>query len=122
MKLKLHRKPEQGGVSLVSIFNLTPLQIVVIGAIIGIAFALPLTTDEDGVFGNVLGVAGEMIFIIGLQRVLITNARTAAQAAAPAAQATASSAASTETMQRQIDELTEKIMKRAAILKRNALS
>jgi hypothetical protein len=96
---------------LASIFNLTPMEIVVIGAIIGIAFALPLTTDEDGVFANVLDLAAEMIFIIAAQRVLISDKRTAAQAES-----------STENIQRQINELEGKVAQRSAYLNRSTSS
>lgn len=96
---------------MVSIFNLTPMEIVVLGAIVGIAFALPLSNDEDGVFGNFLDVAAEMVFIIAAQKVLISDRRTTAQ--------TESSA---ESIQRQIDELSGEIFLKSAQLKRSASS
>lgn len=101
----------EGGVGLVSIFNLTPMEIVVIAAIIGIAFALPLTTDEEGVFGNVLDLAAEMVFIIAAQRILIKNALAAAPTPA---------GASAADLQRQIDELQRQVAKRSAALKLSA--
>lgn len=90
----------------VSIFHLTPVQVAVIGAIIGLAFVLPLTTDEDGVFGNVLDLAAEMVFIVAAQRILISNKQTTEQ-----------TAASAEDLQRQLDDLTEKVAQRQAKLK-----
>ncbi|VBB07074.1 Hypothetical protein LUCI_2318 [Lucifera butyrica] len=86
-------------------FNLTPMAVVILGAIIGIAFALPLTVDKENVFANVLDLAAEMIFIIAAQRVLLKNTETAAQTAAQ-------NQAAANHLQRQIDELTEKIAKR----------
>lgn len=94
---------------MLSIFNLTPMEVVVIAAIIGIAFALPLSTDEEGVFGNVLDLAAEMVFIIAAQRSLIKNAQT------PSA-----SEASSADIQRQIDELKRQMAMRAASRKSQA--
>ncbi|HML90618.1 MAG TPA: hypothetical protein PKA28_19480 [Methylomusa anaerophila] len=70
------------------------MEVTVTAVIVGLAFGLPLTVDEQNVFGNVLLAAGYVILIIAAQRTLITNAETAAQAAA-----------STQSMQAQIDDL-----------------
>ncbi|BBB90898.1 MAG TPA: hypothetical protein PKA28_19475 [Methylomusa anaerophila] len=94
---------------MVSIFNLTPMEIVAIAAIVGISFALPLSTDEDAVFGNVLDLAAEMVFIIAAQRILIKN--TLAAAPAPAKDSAAN-------LQRQINKLQCQVAKRSAVLKR----
>jgi hypothetical protein len=64
---------------MLSIFNLTPMEICVIALIIGLAFALPLTVDEQGVFGNVLLASGYAVLIIAAQRTLIANAEKAEQ-------------------------------------------
>jgi len=92
-----------------SIFNLTPMQVAVIGAIIGLAFALPLNVDEENVFGNVLDLAAEMVFIIAAQRALLKDVQTTAQTETSAGD-----------IQRQIDDLKRKVAKRSARLKRNA--
>jgi|GEM_PF-2214648 len=92
-----------------SIFNLTPMQVAVIGAIIGLAFALPLNVDEENVFGNVLDLAAEMVFIIAAQRALLKDVQTTAQTETSAGD-----------IQRQIDDLKRKVAKRSAHLKRNA--
>jgi hypothetical protein len=83
----------------------------VIGAIIGLAFALPLTVDEDNVFGNVLDLAAEMVFIIAAQRVLFSDK-----------QKTANAEESTVNIQKQLDELTEKVNNRYAKLKMKSRS
>jgi hypothetical protein len=97
----------------VSIFHLTPMEVVVIGVIIGIAFVLPLTVDEDAVFGNVLSLAAEMVFIVAAQRVLFSNLQATAQ--------TEQAAASADNLQRQLDDLTDKVAKRAARLKMSSV-
>jgi hypothetical protein len=86
--------PREEGFRL-SIFNLTPVEIAVIAAIVGLAFALPLDIDEQNVFGNVLLAAGYVIIIIAAQRTLITNVEKAEQ-----------TQTATQTMQTQIDNLT----------------
>ncbi|VBB07076.1 Hypothetical protein LUCI_2320 [Lucifera butyrica] len=75
-------------------FRLTPMAVAVIAAIIGLSFALPLTVDEQNVFGNVLLAAGYVILIISAQRTLLSDVEKAEQAQA-----------STQNMQRQIDNL-----------------
>lgn len=80
---------------MVSIFNLTPMEIAVIAIIVGIAFGLPLNVDEQNVFGNVLLAAGYATLVLAAQRTLITNAEKAAQ-----------TQASTAGMQQRLDELT----------------
>lgn len=77
-----------------SFFNLTPMSVAVIAAIVGLSFALPLNVDQQNVYGNVLLAAGYVILIIAAQRTLITNAEKAEQ-----------TQASTEGMQRQLEEL-----------------
>jgi len=67
---------------LASIFNLTPIEIAVTAVIIGLTFALPLTADEQSVFGNVLVAAGFVVLIISAQRTLISDAEIAGQVAA----------------------------------------
>jgi hypothetical protein len=75
------------------------MEVAVIAVIVGIAFALPLTVDEENVFGNVLLAAGYVILIVAAQRTLISDAEKAEQTAATAA-------ATTARMQVQIDKLT----------------
>lgn len=77
-----------------SIFNLTPVEVAVIAAIVGLSFALPLNIDEQNVFGNVLLAAGYVILIIAAQRTLISNAEKAEQ-----------TQTATQDMQTQIDNL-----------------
>ena len=79
-----------------SIFNMTPIEIAVIAAIIGLAFALPFTIDQQNVIGNVLVAAGFVVISIAAQRTLIFDAERAEQ-----------TAASAESMQSQIDHLTK---------------
>lgn len=81
-----------------SIFNLTPMEIAVIAVIVGLAFGLPLTVDEQNVFGNVLLASGYVILIIAAQRTLIADAEKAEQAQA-----------STQSMQQQIDALKKQL-------------
>lgn len=81
-----------------SIFNLTPMEVAVIAVIVGLAFALPLTVDEQNVFGNVLLASGYVILIIAAQRTLISDAEKAEQ-----------TASTTQSMQAQIDDLKQQL-------------
>jgi len=92
---------------LLSLFDLTPMQLAIMGIIIGLPFALPLIVDQQIVFGNVMHIAMQMVLIVAAQLVLIGNATSSAQEGAQ-------TEASAENLQWQLDELSTKIHKRAA--------
>jgi len=92
---------------LVSLFDLTPMQLAVMGILIGLPFALPLTLDQQKVFGNVIHLAMQMVLIVAAQEVLIANTLSSVKEEAQT-EATAAN------LQQQLDELSEKIHKRAA--------
>jgi hypothetical protein len=88
---------------LLSLFDLTPTQLAVMGLIIGLPFALPLTIDQQNVFGNVMRIAMQMVLIVVAQEVLIGNALSSGQERAQ-------TEASAANLQRQLDELSEKVI------------
>lgn len=83
------------------------MQLAVMGIIIGLPFALPLSVDQQNVFGNVLRLAMQMVLIVAAQEVLIGNALSSAEERAQ-------NETSVANLQRQLDELSEKVQKRAA--------